>query len=84
MAKVEELYVRDKCGYCEIVKEVIADLGISIKFCNISNSNKYREQLEANCGRATVPVLHYSSADGKDCWLSESDAIIRYLLQTYD
>lgn len=83
LKNIRELYIRNKCHYCEIVIDIIDELGIHIDYRNISTSKQYKKRLVANCGRATVPVLYYIADNGKDCWLSESDEIIRHLLQTH-
>ena len=78
------LYVRDLCGYCEMVKDVVLELGSDIEERNIWENSDWEQQLVEARGSSTVPVLYREKADGKGEWLAESDAIIRYLIQNSD
>ena len=43
----------------------------------------YRDDLIAERGRATVPVLRITSPDGSERWMPESADIIAYLEELY-
>ncbi len=75
------LYERDMCGYCEAVKDVISELGADIEQRNIWENSEWQRQLVDARGSSSVPVLCRETPDGEVEWLSESDAIIRYLIQ---
>ena len=78
------LYVRDLCGYCEAVMDVISELGADIEQRNIWENSEWQRQLVDARGSSSVPVLCRESPNGEVEWLSESDAIIRYLIQNCD
>ena len=78
------LYVRDLRGYCEMVKDVVLELGAEIEERNIWENGDWEQQLVEARGSSTVPVLYRERADGQGQWLAESDAIIRYLIQNSD
>ncbi|GIS88000.1 MAG: hypothetical protein CM1200mP18_07100 [Gammaproteobacteria bacterium] len=75
------LYLRDYCGYCAMVQDVISELQWMLKNA-ILGERLWQNELIAGQGSATAPVC-VATAQG-DSWLPESDTIIRYLIQTYD
>ena len=78
------LYLRDYCGYCAMVQDVISELAVDVEERNIWENDNWQNELIAGQGSATVPVLCRMTATGETHWLSESDAIIRYFIQTYN
>lgn len=72
------LYHLSTCPFCLRVRRVIDRLGVDIELRDIMENPRYREELIAARGRATVPVLR-CTADGKDRWMPESRDIIAYL-----
>ncbi|GIT54071.1 MAG: hypothetical protein Ct9H300mP16_12310 [Pseudomonadota bacterium] len=49
------LYVRDLCGYCEMVKDVVLELGSDIEERNIWENSDWEQQLVEARGSSTVP-----------------------------
>ena len=78
------LYLRDYCGYCTMVQDVISELEVDVEERNIWENDTWQNELIASQGSPTVPVLCRITAEGEIQWLPESDRIIRYLIQTYD
>ena len=78
------LYLRDYCGYCAMVQDVISELAIDVEERNIWENDAWQSELIASQGSPTVPVLCRLTTEGDIHWLPESDTIIRYLIQTYD
>jgi glutathione S-transferase len=73
------LYHRPSCSYCVQVRMTAERLGIALELRDVRQEPRWREELLAACGRATVPVLRIDHADGTTRWLPESLDIIRYL-----
>ena len=65
-------------------KDVISELGADIEQRNIWENSEWQRQLVDARGSSSVPVLCRETPDGEVEWLSESDAIIRYLIQNCD
>ena len=78
------LYLRNYCGYCAMVQDVISELAVDVEERNIWENDTWQNELVVSQGRSTDPVLYRKAATGESYWLPESDAIIRYLIQTYD
>lgn len=78
------LYVRDFCGYCAMVQDIISDLEVKVEERNIWKNEDWQNELVASQGSSTVPVLCRETVDGEIHWIPESDAIVRYLIQHYD
>jgi glutaredoxin len=77
------LYHFDGCPYCAIASAAIDRLGVDLELRDIFADQKYRDELVAARGRATVPVLRITSPDGEERWMPESRDIVRYLETTY-
>jgi glutathione S-transferase len=78
------LYHRPSCSYCVQVRLAAERMGISLELRDIRQEPRWREELVAARGRATVPVLRIDHADGTTSWLPESLDIIRYLKALLD
>ena len=78
------LYCRDLCGYCEMVRDVISELGVDVEQRNIWENEEWENDLVSGQGSSTVPVLCRITAGGETHWIPESDAIIRYLIQNHN
>ena len=83
MSESLTLYTRPRCAYCDRVRDVISGIGINVEERNIWEQEQWRDEIVAARGKDTVPVLRRDSANGIIHWLPESDAIVRYLLQSY-
>ena len=77
------LYTRHRCGYCDLVRDVISEIGINVEERNIWDKKEWRNELLSAQGKDTVPILRRDLTNGNICWLPESDAIVRYLLLNY-
>ena len=73
------LYTRDWCGYCSLVKQAAAQLGIVLEERNIWENPQWESELLSARGRPTVPVLRRITPDQGDRWVGESREIIRLL-----
>lgn len=71
------------CPFCSIVTAAIDRLGVDVELRDIFSDAKYRDELVAARGRATVPVLRITSPEGEERWLPESRDIVHYLDTTY-
>lgn len=61
------------------VRTAAERLGITLELRDVRKEPRWREELVAARGRATVPVLRIDAADGTTGWLPESLEIIRFL-----
>lgn len=73
------LYYSRSCPFCTRVLDAIKRLGTEVEMREVFSEPRFRQQLVAARGRATVPVLRIIAADGDERWLPESLDIIRYL-----
>ena len=73
------LYQRPSCSYCVQVRSAAERMGIALELRDVRQEPRWREELVAARGRATVPVLRIDGAGGTTQWLPESLDIIRYL-----
>jgi glutaredoxin len=73
------LYHSRSCPFCVFVRSAIDRLGLDVELREIFEDARYRDQLVAARGRATVPVLRITSPDGEERWMPESRDIVRYL-----
>ena len=73
------LYCRDLCGYCEMVRDVISELGVDVEQRNIWENEEWENDLVSGQDSSTVPVLCRITTGSETHWIPESDAIIRYL-----
>lgn len=76
------LYHSHTCPFCAIVRRAIDRLGLDVELREIFDDPRYRDELVAARGRATVPVLRITSPDGEERWMPESRDIVRYLEMT--
>ena len=83
MSESLTLYTRPRCSYCDLVRDVISEIGINVEERNIWEKEQWRDEILAAQGKDTVPVLRRASTNGNIYWLPESDAIVRYFLQNY-
>ena len=77
------LYYFDGCPFCNRVRAAIDKLGVDVEMRSIFENVDHRNDLVDARGRATVPVLRISSADGEERWMPESADIVRYLQENY-
>ncbi len=77
------LYQFASCPFCRRVRGTIDQLGIDVELRDILLDEGYRDELIAERGRATVPVLRITSPDGSERWMPESADIITYLEELY-
>ncbi len=77
------LYQTASCPFCKRVRGAIDRLGINVELRDIILDEGYRDELIAERGRATVPVLRITSPDGSERWMPESADIIAYLEELY-
>ncbi|MGY8815568.1 MAG: glutaredoxin family protein [Gammaproteobacteria bacterium] len=77
------LYYSPGCPFCKMVIKIISTLNITIELRNIDENLEYRNELVSVRGRATVPVLHITTPNGNERWMSESRDIINYLEKMY-
>jgi glutaredoxin len=73
------LYHSRSCPFCSIVTSAIDRLGLDVDRREIFDDPRYRDELVAARGRATVPVLRIISPDGEQRWMPESQDIVHYL-----
>ncbi len=73
------LYYSRTCPFCMLVTKAIDRLELDVERREIFEDARYRDQLVAARGRATVPVLRIISPDGEERWMPESRDIVHYL-----
>ena len=73
-----KLYNIDGCGYCAIVRNQLAKMGIEYEKIDVPWSHAERREVHEVSGQTTVPVL----VDG-DNILADEYEIIDYLKKTY-
>ncbi len=76
------LYHYRGCSFCAMVTSAIDRLRLNVELRDIFADPRYRDQLVAARGRATVPVLRITSPDGEERWMPESRDIVHYLETT--
>lgn len=73
------LYQYAGCPFCHRVRAFLDRAGIEMPMRDtMRDINAFRELL-AGGGRATVPCLRITGANGQTTWLYESNDIIEYL-----
>ena len=77
------LYHFESCPFCGRVRGAIDRLGIDVELRDILLDERYRDELIAERGRPTVPVLRITSPDGGERWMPESADIMVYLEELY-
>ena len=73
-----KLFNIDGCGYCAMVRNQLAQMGIDYEKIDVSWSHQERKQVYKASGQTTVPVL----VDGGTI-LADEYEIIDYLQKTY-
>ena len=73
-----KLYNINGCGYCEMVRDVMAQMGLEYETIDVPWSHPERKEVYEVSGQTTVPVL----VDG-DTILADEYEIIDYLKKTY-
>ena len=73
-----KLFNIDGCGYCAMVRNQLAKMGIEYEKIDVPWSHHERKQVYEVSGQTTVPVL----VDG-DNILADEYEIIDYLKKTY-
>jgi glutathione S-transferase len=73
------LYQFVSCSFCARVRSAAEALGIELELRDIHAEAERGAELIAATGRASVPVLQITRADGEVRWLGESAKIIEYL-----
>ena len=73
-----KLYNIDGCGYCGMVRNVLAQMDINYEKIDVPWSHHQRKEVYEVSGQTTVPVL----VDG-DIILSDEYEIIDYLKTNY-
>jgi glutaredoxin len=73
-----KLYNIDGCGYCSMVREVLANLQIEYEKIDVPWAHHLRKEVHEVSGQSTVPVL----VDG-DVVLDDEYDIIDHLKKTY-
>jgi len=73
-----KLYNIDGCGYCAMVREVLAQLGLEYEKIDVPWPHHERKEVHKVSGQTAVPVL----VDGGTVLDDEYD-IIDYLKKTY-
>lgn len=73
------LYVSRYCGYCYRVLKAVDELGADVEVRDVTRNRELRSEIVEGTGRRTVPVLRIVHPDGREEWLFESRAIVRYL-----
>ena len=78
MNETYELYHSETCGFCHRVRHYLTGAGWEIPLRDTMRDRDALAALIQGGGRATVPCLRISGADGER-WLYESLDIIDYL-----
>jgi glutaredoxin len=73
------LYHFPTCPFCLKTRRVIRRLSLKIELRDAKNDETHRTALIAGGGKAQVPCLRITDANGTPSWLYESDAINAYL-----
>tara|TARA_Y100001936_G_C15927329_1_gene587399 strand:- start:690 stop:926 length:237 start_codon:yes stop_codon:yes gene_type:complete len=73
-----KLYNIDGCGYCAMVRNQLAQMGIEYEKIDVPWSHHERKEVHEVSGQTTVPVL----VDGNTI-LADEYEIINYLEKTY-
>ncbi len=73
------LYHFPTCPFCIKSRRVMRRLSLNIALRDARNNPHDRDALIAGGGKAQVPCLQMTDANGQQSWLYESDAINAYL-----
>lgn len=77
------LYQFKTCPFCIKVRQEMRRLSLDIERRDAQHDGSDRDALVAGGGRAMVPCLRITAADGSVQWLYESGAIIAYLRERF-
>lgn len=73
------LYHFPTCPFCIKARRAMRRLSLNIELRDARRDAIHRAALIAGGGKAQVPCLLITDADGRQTWLYESDAIIAWL-----
>ena len=77
------LYQYMGCGYCARVRAAIEKLGVEIELRDTLEHPEFAQEILSATGRSTVPVLRIETDEGEARFMSESQEIIRYLVEHF-
>ncbi len=77
------LYQFNTCPFCIKVRQEMRRLSLDIEKHDAMQDGAHRQALLAGGGKAQVPCLRITEADGSARWLYESGDIIAYLRQRF-
>lgn len=80
------LYQFKACPFCIKVRKEMARLGLNIEKRDAQHNANFRNELQQQGGKVTVPCLRIESKAGETTsvqWLYESKDIIEYLQQRF-
>lgn len=78
------LYQFSACPFCIKVRKEMTRLGLNVEKRDAQHNEQHRDALHSGGGRVKVPCLLISSAEGKQEWLYESNAINSWLRTRYE
>lgn len=73
------LYQYKTCPFCMKVRRELARLSLRVERRDAQHDPLIRRELEQQGGQIKVPCLRITDSEGRNTWLYESGAIIRYL-----
>lgn len=73
------LYQYRTCPFCMKVRRELARLSLRVERRDAQHDPLIRRELEQQGGQLKVPCLRITDSEGRNTWLYESGAIIRYL-----
>lgn len=79
--KMPEIYDREGCPKCRLVREAFTELNLDVKIIPVPvGGSRYSAQLQSLSGRMDVPFLFDPNTDTR---LGDADAIVAYLFRQY-
>lgn len=80
-AQLPDLYDREGCAKCRLVREACTELNLDVKIIPVpEGGTRYQEQLRAVSGAMQVPFLFDPNTGTR---LADADAIVAYLFREY-
>jgi|UniRef100_UPI00404878D0 glutaredoxin len=73
------LYQFSTCPFCIKVRQEMRRLSLPIEKRDAQHHADHRHELLQGSGATQVPCLKITEADGKICWLQDSNKIVAYL-----
>jgi glutaredoxin len=73
------LYQFSTCPFCIKVRQEMRRLSLPIEKRDAQHHADHRHELLQGSGATKVPCLKITEADGKICWLQDSNKIVAYL-----